>query len=146
MLGLGNVFASQGDKGEALRAWRRALVSQDMPDSTAAAAVNIATVATLEGDLGEAVVMLEVAAACGVSLATVFAATLSPDESILEDACRQLAEQAENTDAINFRGLAAYRTGDLQTATMYWTSSAGSGDVVAPLLLSLTDRTTNRGQ
>jgi hypothetical protein len=136
-LGLGNLLAQMGDRHAAVTAWQQAVTAAGKPQATGSAALNLAATATLEGRLKQAREMLEIAEMCGFTIARLCAATLAPEEASQENAKRQLTNESSNTDALNFLGLAAYRAGDRETATMHWRRSSSSGDTVAPLLLSL---------
>jgi TPR repeat protein len=140
-LGLGNLFALKNDRDAAATAWQQAVTLAGTPQSTGSAALNLAALETLEGHLEQARELLGIAAECGFSVARFCASTLAADGTFQESAYAQLENESDDTDALNFIGLAAYRAGDRKMAVTYWTRSSNSGDTVGPLLLSL-----SRGQ
>ncbi|MFE6158955.1 trypsin-like peptidase domain-containing protein [Streptomyces sp. NPDC056486] len=139
MNNLGNLLASQGDKEGAVDAWRRVLDISDgrPPEILIAARLSLAALATLDGDWGEARVLLEAASHSGSSIASRCRAVLDPDLKERQVACEILKLEERDTDALNFVGLALHEAGD-KASRGYWVRSAAAGDTVSPLLLHLT--------
>ena len=106
---------------------------------------NLATLDALTGDTAGARSLLSQAAERGSSAASDYAATLDPNPQIQQDASHRLQARADedDTDALNFLGLAAYAAGRLNDARQFWTTSTDLGDFVAPLLLHLTGDTAS---
>jgi hypothetical protein len=57
--------------------------------------------------------------------------------SIRDNARQRLRELDQDTDALNFLGIADSAAGDLHEAKNHWWRSSELGDPVAPLLLHL---------
>ncbi len=143
---LGGIFARRGDRAGVEKAWRRVIDTAGVDQQTAgASALGLAALATLDDVADMAWPLLQVARACGFAVATCCAVLLTADQAGRGAALARLAQHEEETTALNFLGLAAYRDGAPTAAIGYWRRSAGSGDPVAPLLMHLTTRANDTG-
>ncbi len=133
LLGLGSVEAELGRAPEASAAWRAA-VDSGVDEAIVPAALNLAALAAASDDLPSARTLLQRAADAGASQAGDYQAVLDPNTRAA--ACAQLAELSD-THSLNFRGIAAFTTGDQAAARRLWTASRDQRDAVAPLLLQL---------
>jgi TPR repeat protein len=143
MNSLGGLSASAGDQDGA-RSWWQAVIdaSIDTPDETTITAmINLAAFDAFTGDIASARSLLGQATEIGSSSASDYAATLNLDPQIRDEACHvlQLAAEEDDTDALNFLGLAAYTDGREDEARQRWAASAELDDAVAPLLLHLAE-------
>src|SRR5207302_617882 len=121
--------------------WRR--VHDSYPEivwATSYAALSLAAVAAVHGHIAEAeALLLHLASDAGRTTADACRAILSDNVAGRTRARRELVARApEDTDALNFIGIAAFRAGDIASASARWTESAERNDGVAPLLLLAT--------
>ena len=103
-----------------------------------AVALGLAAIAALTGQIGRARELLRLAAQHGLPVASTYAAALldrdSPDRT---EALHTLGHRPDDTDALNFLGIAARADGDLERARAFWDTSVVGGDAVAPLLIKI---------
>ena len=133
LIGLGSVEAELGRAPEASAAWRAAVDSGE-DEAIVPAALNLAALAAVSGDLPSARILLQQAADAGARDAGDYQAVLDPTTRAA--ACAQLAEMSD-THSLNFRGIAAFTIGDQAAARRLWTASRDQRNAVAPLLLQL---------
>jgi predicted Zn-dependent protease len=103
------------------------------------AALGLAAIAALTGQIDRARELLQLADRHGFPVASTYAAALldrgSPDRT---EALHTLGHnRPDDTDAFNFLGIAASADGDLEKARAFWDTSASRGDSVAPLLIQI---------
>ena len=136
----GAVSARQGDIAATLPAWERALeLSRGAADETlTVVAISLATLAAFDGGLDRAGQLLKLAEENGLEHAEAYATALSTDFDKRQVAVGSLKEALEDSDALNFLGIAAIADGQRDAARDYWSRSAELGDAVAPLLLAVT--------
>jgi len=71
-------------------------------------------------------------------VSTYAAALLDRDSPHRTAALHTLGHRPDDTDALNFLGIAAARAdGDLEKARAFWDTSVLGGDAVAPLLIKI---------
>ena len=99
--------------------------------------MGLAAITALSGDLDRASGLLDVASADGAVFASVYAATLDPDLAIRSAALEHLRARGDDSDALNFLGIAAYIDGDRSRATECWTLSTQMSGAAAPLLMQV---------
>ena len=128
---LGCLAAREGNGSQARSWWEVSLSGNDV-HLRLASAVNLATIAALRGDTARAQTLLAQAAAAGWEPALLCAASLLPVSRLL--AVTQLS-LLDETECLNFRGLAANADGDRHAARELWVTSRDRGDVVAGVLL-----------
>ncbi|MGY1702815.1 trypsin-like peptidase domain-containing protein [Geodermatophilus sp. SYSU D00766] len=136
LINLGFAYAMAGDAVQARHAWEGAVDSGE-PQTLAVAAVNLAPLLVLDGDRTTAQRLLRRAHHAGLQEAAEYADAINGDPAVRSRACNRLAAMAD-TDALNYRGLAALLGGEIATARQLWTDSQDDNDGVAPLLLRLT--------
>jgi TPR repeat protein len=133
-----DVSARMGDAEGARAAWQRG-VDSDVPGVDAAAvagaALALAALDALAGNTDRSVELLDLAGRHGADTAAACSAALSPDPGIRDAALLTLARLPDDSDALNFLGIASHRAGKPTEARHYWVASAQLGDSVAPLLL-----------
>ncbi len=135
---LGVLYGTQGDADRASRAWRGVIEKHQENDLVSAAALALAAVSALQGDLQAARQLLDLASESGCASAATYAGALDPDAVVRTNACQRLRDFAGDTDALNFLGIEAYSGREYDQAHGYWTRSKALGDGVSPLLLRLT--------
>jgi len=135
---VGALCAALGDADGASRAWHTVIDRDGQFDLVAAAAQALAAVSAWQADLQSARELLNLARTRGSTFAGRYAAVLDTDRLVRADAREQLHELPEDTDALNFLGIAAYIDGQYDQARSYWIDSSDLGDVVSQLLLHLT--------
>jgi TPR repeat protein len=135
---LGMLCATQGDADGASRAWHGVIEKDQENDLVIAAALALAAVSALQGELQAARQLLDLASKRGWTSAATYATALDPNEHARANACQRLRDLAGDTDALNFLGIAAYSDREYDDARSYWTRSNDLGDGVSPLLLRLT--------
>jgi TPR repeat protein len=133
LIDLGFLYVQRGEATQARHTWESA-VDSGQPQTLAVAAVNLAPLLVLDGERSRAQRLLSRAHHAGLLEAAEYAASIDPDPAVRGEACTRLADMTD-TDALNYRGLAALLSGDISEARRLWTSSRESGDAVAPLLL-----------
>jgi TPR repeat protein len=134
MVGLGLLRAAQDppDRDGARGWWQQAADAGD-PD----AMIGVATIQAAEGDVDSARTMLLRAVDAGRSAAHDYAPVLDGNDAVRDAAVARLRDLGDDTDALNFLGIAALRAGSPDQARVLWTRSADTGDGVAPLLLTV---------
>lgn len=134
----GAVWARTTDEVRARQTWSQILVDYvDQRTCCAVAACGLAALEALDSRFNEAAQLLLEADKAGAPTARICAASLTQKGNL--DELRIAAHQ--DTDAMNFIGMAAFRGGDKLTARDWWLRSAGAGDAVAPLLLARLNET-----
>jgi TPR repeat protein len=135
---MGALCAARGDADGASRAWHM-VIEQDQEDElVVAAALALAAISALKADYQFARDLLEIVGAREWTPASTLTAAFDPDPLVRADARRRLHDLAEDTDALNFLGIASYIDREYDEARSYWTRSSDLDDAVAPLLLHLT--------
>ena len=134
MVGLGLLHAGQDppDLDGARDWWQRAADAGDADAMIAVAAIQAA-----EGDVDSARALLLKAVEAGRSAARDYASVLDGDRAVREAAGARLKDLQDDTDALNFLGIAALRTGSPDRASVLWTRSADAGDATARVLLAI---------
>ena len=135
---MGALCAAQGDADGASRAWHKVIEEDQQDELVVAAALALAAVSALKADHPFARDLLELAGARGWTPAGTCTAAFDPNPLVRADARRRLQELADDTDALNFLGIASYIDGEYDETRSYWTRSSDLDDAVAPLLLHLT--------
>jgi TPR repeat protein len=102
-----------------------------------AAMFNLSPVLAVEGDLEGARVLLRKATDGGMPAAGTYASTLDDDPAVRHAARATLRGLDDDTDALNFLGVAALRAGAHDEARASWMRSLNAGDIVAALLLRI---------
>jgi TPR repeat protein len=152
MLNLGALLAARIDPPEpkkARAAWQKVINSRASSDDRAAlasAALALATLDALAGDMTRAAELLDLAEQHGVQSAIVYKKSLSSDPMVRSAAVQKLCDSPNDSDALNFLGIASHRAGEHAMALQYWLRSAELGDTVAPLLLYITRNPTLPGR
>jgi TPR repeat protein len=152
MLNLGALLAARIDPPEpkkARAAWQKVINSRASSDDSAAlasAALALATLDALAGDMTRAAELLDLAEQHGVQSAIVYKKSLSSDPMVRSAAVQKLCDSPNDSDALNFLGIASHRAGEHAMALQYWLRSAELGDTVAPLLLYITRNPTLPGR
>ena len=124
MVNLGVLAAERGDAVGATCAWQRVIDSDHADDEYVAnAALCMAAISALTGQIGLAGELLRLAGQRGSSEASAYAATLDQDSPDRLEALRNLGRRTEDTDALNFLGIAAKVDGDLEKARASWDAS-----------------------
>jgi TPR repeat protein len=135
---LGALWAAQGDADNAARAWHVVIEERKENDLVAGAAMALAALSALQGDLQSAHELLDLASDCGAVSGGACAAALDPDPLVRADGLRRLHDLTEDTNALNFLGISAYTDREIGQARSYWARASDLGDAAAPLLLHLT--------
>ncbi|SFU10841.1 hypothetical protein, partial [Arthrobacter sp. ov118] len=126
------------DLNEARNAWQAVInigASNDVDAVLGWAALALATLDALVGDMTRAAELLDLAEQHGVQSAIAYKATLSSDPTVRAAAVQKLGESPNDPDALNFLGIVSHRAGEPAQALQYWLRSAELGDALAPLLL-----------
>jgi TPR repeat protein len=137
MFWLGVVLARLGDREGATRAWSQTV--DDEPDDSeiiAGAALALAALGAQDGKVEEASHWLQLASEHGSLSASACAESLDPDPTVRGQALAKLRKMPEDTDALNFLGIASIASGQPQQARSLLSHSAALGDAVAQLLLT----------
>jgi TPR repeat protein len=141
MVNLGNLLAAYMDPPElegARTAWEAVIDAGAGGDNSGAlklAALALATLEAVRGNTSRAAKLLNLAEHNGVPSADLYKETLSSDPSIRATAIRNLTNSPNDSDGLNFLGIASYRAGKPAAAKHYWLRSLKLGDLYAPLLL-----------
>jgi tetratricopeptide (TPR) repeat protein len=125
------------DEKRAMESWQRAIDEYaDVSWAVAVAAMSLAALSAVDR-LDSARSHLETAQIAGAPLARTCADSLSADHATRAPAREALlAAAADDSDGLNFLGISAFRSGDLEEAKRLWTESLLAGDSVAGLLLT----------
>jgi TPR repeat protein len=135
---LGVLAAERGDAVGATSAWQRVIDSDHADDEYVVnAALCMAAISALTGQICLAGELLRLAGQRGSSEASAYAATLDQGSPDRLEALRNLGRRTDDTDALNFLGIAAKVDGDLEKARASWDASVSGGDAVAPLLIKI---------
>lgn len=127
--------AIEGDRERATDYWQRALAQGGA--AAWSAALGLGTLAAFDADDARARNLLDRAGEGGIATAVLCRDSLASDATVRAEALDRLAEREEDTDALNFLGIAALRSGDRAAAAGRWTEAARLHDAVAPLLVAL---------
>jgi TPR repeat protein len=116
------------------RRWYQQAAASGDPD----AMINLSSVLAVEGDLERCRVLLQKAADAGRPEARYYASALNDNPAIRNAAIADLRglDLDNDTDALNFLGLAALRAGRRNEARALWIRSRDADDGVAALLLN----------
>ena len=133
---LGVVCLRQLNVVEAEASWQP-LWDLGASENATIAAVSLSPILAISGQVAGAVSLLGIAKQNGLTEATAYAAVLNDNPLEREKAVAHLTG-ADDTDALNFLGVAAMADGHRDKARQFWTDSSNQGDIAAPALLNLT--------
>ena len=102
------------------------------------AALALATLDALAGDITRAAELLDLAEQHGVQSAIIYKESLSSDPIVRSAAVQELCDSPNDSDALNFLGIVSHQTAEPAKALQYWLRSAELGDALAPPLLYTT--------
>ncbi|WP_310168132.1 bifunctional trypsin-like peptidase domain-containing/SEL1-like repeat protein [Arthrobacter sp. BE255] len=101
--------------------------------------LGLAAVEALIGESARAGELLDLAKQHGALSAEAYKDVLSPKLLVRESAVLVLSNLPEDSDALNFLGVANYLAGEEVKANHYWLRSVQLDDVIAPLLLRIAE-------